>query len=677
MPDAPTTTLTWGQLKLSPHNVRVHRPDAEATEALEKNLLAEGQLMPLVVHPFRGTKPSRPTYGVLAGGRRYRAFGKLIDRGDMPPDQAIIVRIVDGTDAELVAMSLAENMIRRDLQAYEEHAAIAKLVALGEDEESLAEQLGQEPRFIRRYARLGRLAKPIRQAFAEGAFPIEAARAFAAVEDHQLQLACFEHFSGMSAPVSWPDRAERIRTWYRIGDRELGRLLRFVGEDEYRAAGGRYELDLFAEEADQRGRVVDESILRQIAGEKLQAFRAGVRARVARPELRFLTNPPENNHGGRDYTLEYRGIGDSVPDGVAAFVELGDDCRPVASFWWESNAAKHGGARKATGSTLHQRMRETAGGAPAPANDGRSPAPASAPPPASEPSWRTGIALDDPDSPGEQQRADQAIKQDWGLTQDLIQIFRSLRRGVLRDLLVQNAREDGDVGLDLLVWSQLRLALTRDSWRAVGVVQLGNAGLDPLVANAHLEETGAGDVFRAELDAIGREAFLTEPDLVQAFLAFRRAAPALKNRAAALLTGLMLARSLSAGGYDIPVHGAVATETGLSSLDEQRERCQPTPALLALLAKAEIVAIGRPFVEPATAARWEKAKASEVAGAVHQVLDGTSAAIASDAARVEAQRWVHPLLRYGKFPPGTLAAAFDRLDRPVHEDDADLAEAAE
>ncbi|WP_174293433.1 ParB/RepB/Spo0J family partition protein, partial [Sphingomonas bacterium] len=333
-----STTLTIDQLRLSPLNVRTNQVDQAATSALEASIKSEGLLQSLSVHPMRG---NGKMWGVFAGGRRYRSIRALVDRGELPKDFPIAVMVHEAPDAEIVARSLAENMLRRDLHTYEECAAVARENKLGHSPEQIAARHGQELVWARRLIRLGNLAQPVFDAFAAGRISDDQARAFGATEDHALQLQAFE------ALINLPEHARKpqaIHAWLRIDDAEEAKLLRFVGGDPYRDAGGAYELDLFADGLDDRGRVTNPPLLRRLADAKVDALRAEARVRVSRPDLRFVSAPPHGAYGGPDYTLAITPEGDdgnvTLPDGdVVACIQITPDGEAETSFWWASRKA--------------------------------------------------------------------------------------------------------------------------------------------------------------------------------------------------------------------------------------------------------------------------------------------------------------------------------------------------
>jgi ParB family transcriptional regulator, chromosome partitioning protein len=106
--------------------------DDKALERLAESIRARGLLQPIVVRPLAGGR-----YELVAGERRLRA-AKIAELETIPA----IVRVAD--DGERLAMALAENMAREDLNAVEEARACATLVEdLGLTKEELARRVGR------------------------------------------------------------------------------------------------------------------------------------------------------------------------------------------------------------------------------------------------------------------------------------------------------------------------------------------------------------------------------------------------------------------------------------------------------------------------------------------------------------------------------------------------------
>jgi ParB family chromosome partitioning protein len=623
--------LTFAELAVSPLNVRTNVEDAEATDALEASIAAVGLLQPLVVHPLTlaqlvddGDDARVGRFGVLAGGRRLRAIGKLIGRGELPADWPIACVVRDITDAEITEASLAENLLRRELRPYEVHAAIQRAHAQGATAEDIAGQLGQRVVWVRQQLRLGGLDPAIFAAYAAGEVSIEDARAYAATEDLALQRAAFARF-GTSRPYA---REREIRAFLKIGDRELERLLKFVGAEAYRAAGGRFELDLFAD-GPERGRVVDEGKLRELAEERLEQERAKVRERAGRPDLRFLAQPPQR-HGCNDRDLELlierkrnRYV---LPEGeIGATLAIDEAGNAQLRWWWASGKAKRDYLATLKADLARQDAAE-----------GRTP---KEPPPEPAP-----IALDAGLNPtmnyAGAQAAKAAVRDGHGLSADGLNVVRSLRRELLRALLVTDADSGATLGRDYIVWAQLRHELTRDRETATGARSLDR---EPWTADQAeprevvadwLDGTEAHKLWAEELAFVSAHPAFALADPAEAFAAFDQADERFRARAGAVLAGIALLRSANVDGYRIAVHDKLAAlACGHDAI--LRELWAPTPAFLGLFPKLKRLELVRDAgaADQETTTRWSKLKDRDLSQACAEAL----------AAR---EGWVHPLLSF-------------------------------
>ena len=570
------------QLHLSDLNVRTNQVDATETAALEASILAEGLLQPLSVHPL--IAPDH--YGVFAGGRRYRSIRNLVDRGALPDDWPVAVIVHDAPEVEIVARSLDENLLRRNLRPYEEYAALALEAQYGRTPEQLAERHGQTLIWTRQALRLGQLSPEVFNAFELGEISHEQAQAFGATADQDLQRAAWETFGKLPGHARTP---AAIRGWLRIGDQEAGRLLRFVGDEGYREAGGGWEPDLFADGADDVGRIMDEPLLRRLADDKVARIKAATREATGVAELRFAPQSPRSEYGGPDYVLaitpDERDGRLALPDGdVVAVIEILPSGDHSVSYWWANRRAYNAAAR-ATSSG--ERPRTLA----------RSTSTTSS----LKPGAAIGQQYDD-----SRQKADAAIKEEAGLTKDGIDALRSIRRSILRAALIRDAREGGTLARDYLVWAQLRMLVSRNG-DTFGTAPAAQAGMKPItgceadgdVARGLIGATEGGKAWGKALADLSRETFLSDKDLAGAFQDFRAATQAQRDLAAAIVAGLALERSLAAGGYDIPVHDVLAIAGRLSLPANIRRWWEPTPAFLRLIPRAEQLAIAEPLVERA------------------------------------------------------------------------------
>ncbi len=255
-----TTTIAQAKLRLSTSNVRKANGDA-GLEALAASIAEHGLLQPLIVSPSASKKT---LYDVHAGGRRWRAIGLLIERGVLPKDYAIDVRLCESEDAAAREISLAENLIREAMTPADEARAYKDIIAEGTDAEAVARRFGVTVRHVHGRLRLADLAEPIFAALAAGEITLDIAMAYGSTGDRERQQAAWERLS-----TSWQrDNAQAIRR--AIAEEALSAdhpIARFLGEAEYTGCGGRIERDLFANEGE--GVWLDGDLAMDLAAKKL------------------------------------------------------------------------------------------------------------------------------------------------------------------------------------------------------------------------------------------------------------------------------------------------------------------------------------------------------------------------------------------------------------------------
>jgi hypothetical protein len=414
-----------------------------------------------------------------------------------------------------------------------------------------------------------------------------------------------------------------------------------VGEDAYLSAGGGWELDLFAGEQGDRGKLTHEGLLRNMAEGKLDERRRALRQAIGR-EVHFRPAPPAHPEyrGSEDYTLrihpaEKDGAPTNLPDGnVVGVLRITNEGGLDVSWWWESRKAKFGSAKKDA-----PKLSKAAAASP--------------------------VAIIEP-AGASAQAADALIREELGGTRDTVQIFRSMRRSVLQAALLDDARAGGSVAQDLFVWSQCRL-LMGDDWRLAGQIGVGSMrgqSADPAEAAGHLRAMPAQRVIDQAVREISVRPWMAEGDLGESLLGFRRDSAAMRQLAAALVAGLALERSVNADGYRLAVHDALAGELGLTSDETLRRYWTPTAELLALFPREKQLEIAEPFVEAAVFGTWQRLKAGELTPHVLRVVTGAASAVRRKLVSAAAT-WVHPLLR---FEPATAAPApVDHADEQLEE----------
>ena len=185
-----TALLSLQQIRRSALNPRKHF-DQEALEELAASIAAQGLLQNLVVRPSADDPPEMPLrlrhYELVAGERRLRALQILDGRGEW--DRAaytVPVRIVEGDDAQHLALALLENLQRQDVNAMEEAEAFTQLQALDPARwtaTAIAAAIGCSARHIQqRLALVSRLAEPVQDALRTGAISATQARVLMLVD---------------------------------------------------------------------------------------------------------------------------------------------------------------------------------------------------------------------------------------------------------------------------------------------------------------------------------------------------------------------------------------------------------------------------------------------------------------------------------------------------------------
>lgn len=664
-------TFIAAELEISPYNARKNRHAITTTAGLEDSIEEVGLILPLAVHPMKGSKK----YGVYDGGRRFRSIRNLIASGRLPADWPIDTSVREiASEAELLQISTAAGLLHVDLLPWEVMEALHRAAKRGASIEEISKATGQSEIWVTQHLRLAELAEPIFKAYVDGEISQDQAKAFAATEDHPLQLAAWEAFRQLP---SWQQTSDKIRQLLKVGDREEEQLLRFIGEEAFRDAGGAFELDLFAEAAEHRGRVDRPGLLRQLAEAKLEAARAALRRRTGRTDLRFAAEYPRARYGGVDRDLELLPDLEPLPaaeadraaylddelleladrrrrtedpveqaaidleletnsaelrrlqDGRAILLPEGDTHATLVidesgaletRWWWDSHRAKRAAEKP------EEPRAVSAGQIAKPAQD------------------LGGRAVGAGIGSTAQRQADQEAKTEHGFTAEGVQIARALRREVLRAALISDGGTD--IAHDFLIWQLLRHELGNHHSAHLGARGLARAEDSPPMAmmaavRQAIEATPAHGLWTAMLDALRGHPSIGERDAVAAFSAFLGETAEWKEQAAAVVAAIALTRTANLDGYRLPIHDMLADRIGLADDEAVRDLWEPTEAFVELLPRGKRVELASPLVDDATRRNLGAMKAADTIAPVTRALRRAC--------------WVHPALQFQ--PPASATAA--------------------
>ncbi|EHZ0668316.1 ParB/RepB/Spo0J family partition protein [Escherichia coli] len=249
----------------SPLNVRTVPYSAESVSELADSIKGVGLLQNLVVHTLPGDR-----YGVAAGGRRLAALNMLAERGIIPADWPVRVKIIPQELA--TAASMTENGHRRDMHPAEQIAGFRAMAQEGKTPAQIGDLLGYSPRHVQRMLKLADLAPVILDALAEDCITTEHCQALALENDTARQVQVFE----AACQSGWGGKPE-VQTIRRlVTESEVAvagnSKFRFVGADAF--SPDELRTDLFS---DDEGGYVDCVALDAALLEKLQAVAEHIR----------------------------------------------------------------------------------------------------------------------------------------------------------------------------------------------------------------------------------------------------------------------------------------------------------------------------------------------------------------------------------------------------------------
>ncbi|PZQ48747.1 MAG: hypothetical protein DI556_13090 [Rhodovulum sulfidophilum] len=247
------------QLLLDDLNPRREHDD-EALAALAESIRVCG-----LVQNLGGRLLGDGRIGIVAGGRRLAALTLLAGEGfEVGP-----VPVALAASEEIALLwSQAENAAREALRPAEEILAYRRLTGSGRSFADIAKAFGVTEAHVARRMKLAGLSDDVLAALRAGDLTLDQAAAFTVAPSEEAALALLERVRGDGY---W--RAESIRRELTgEGAEARDRIAKFVTLEDYRAAGGAVEGDLFSEAVYLR----DKPLLERLAAEKIAAIKARI-----------------------------------------------------------------------------------------------------------------------------------------------------------------------------------------------------------------------------------------------------------------------------------------------------------------------------------------------------------------------------------------------------------------
>ncbi|NYT68847.1 ParB/RepB/Spo0J family partition protein [Pusillimonas noertemannii] len=262
--DAPAVLrfIPLSRLRISRRNVRKTRTDSP--EQLAESIARVGLLQNLIVIV------DGEDYGVVGGRRRLQALRLLVKQKRLSMDQ--IIPCLEVPDDSAVTVSLTENVQREAMHPADQFEAFKALVNEGRPIEDIAADFGVTPLVVQRRLKLARVSPRLLADYRADQVTLEQLMALAITDDHTAQEAAY-----YEAP-QWERDAIALRR--RLTDTEVdasrSALTRFVGIENYTAAGGGLRRDLFAEQ-DSGVYLTDAGLLNRLAMAKLETVTAQIK----------------------------------------------------------------------------------------------------------------------------------------------------------------------------------------------------------------------------------------------------------------------------------------------------------------------------------------------------------------------------------------------------------------
>ncbi len=236
--DKPVFKVTLHDLGVAPENIRADDDvDSEIDELA--NTLMVGQISPLLVR--KGGENCLKDWLILDGRRRFLAFEILWQDGRIDSDFQIDCILCEAPE-EIAAALVVANATRLEITKADYLLAVNRLMGEFKTPEEIGRILGIEVAAVRQVAKLGSLDRAFLQAFKEDRLSLKGLKTIARVKDP-------EKISNLLEELADDGELED----YQLPDDSYGmlnvktKLLQFFSIDDYVAAGGQVESDLFQE----------------------------------------------------------------------------------------------------------------------------------------------------------------------------------------------------------------------------------------------------------------------------------------------------------------------------------------------------------------------------------------------------------------------------------------------
>jgi ParB family transcriptional regulator, chromosome partitioning protein len=235
-------SATLSQLTLNP-KINARTPDAADVADVKASIKAKGWIGTMWVREItRRTEAGLPVYDIIDGSRRWYALHELQAENNWRVDQDIAITVFNVNDAEALELSTLSVEVRRDLSPADQCTTFYRLKLNGMTEADIASHFAVSEKLVRQRLTLGALPSVIITALRLGDMDLASAMAFTLAGSAERQLQVFEKL----AKTGWSAYAVRSELLEKSISADHFKC-KFVGAEEYQAAGGTITTDLFSE----------------------------------------------------------------------------------------------------------------------------------------------------------------------------------------------------------------------------------------------------------------------------------------------------------------------------------------------------------------------------------------------------------------------------------------------
>lgn len=232
-----TTQTTLNQLFINPE-INARTPDPSDVADIKASIKNKGWAGTMWVR-----RRLEEGYDIIDGSRRFYALTELAEEGLWPADNPIGITIFDASDEEALELSLLSVETRRELSLTDQVSTFYKLKLSGMAEAEIAAHFAVSEKLVAQRLALGGLAPSIMEAMKSNQIDAACAMAFTILKTREAQAGLFIELSKSGNKI-YANHVKTAITKNALPGSNL--KCRFVGEQDYEAAGGTITRDLFA-----------------------------------------------------------------------------------------------------------------------------------------------------------------------------------------------------------------------------------------------------------------------------------------------------------------------------------------------------------------------------------------------------------------------------------------------